>query len=139
MAPSNKPVFLKTFAELTIDELRSMPLHRVFALFFREITSTVTDGSSKVKAKPKKSATVKKKPDKPILTAKLKPSPGFTEAMKRVFTPGPIANYEMKRKELLTKSAEKTGEHQKNDKKHSETVVFPKQNSEENQARNILQ
>jgi hypothetical protein len=128
-ARDKKPAFLKTFSEFTIAELRAMPLSEICSLFFREVTHTF--GS-----KPKKrSHRVKKNAKKPILIAKVKPTfklplvhapqlhvntTGFSEAMKRVFTIGPV-------KADADQPKQGTGKNDENEE--SETVVFSKSSS----------
>src|SRR4051812_1555227 len=99
-----KPAFLKTFSDFTIQELRVMPLKRLFSLFFQEVRTALSDGPAPKKAKSVKRA--KKNTETLILTAKVTKRPTFSfhvpsvhsqqmqrqvtalsEAMKRVFTP----------------------------------------------------
>lgn len=70
MAPKNKPIFLKTFSELTIQELRSLPVSQILSLFFQEVTATFTTTPV---VKVKKARPAKKKVTKHILTARIKP------------------------------------------------------------------
>lgn len=110
-----------------------MPLHQLFSLFFQEIGFTFTE--REVVQKRKKSHKSKKNTEQPILTGSAKKLPrlslktpqfhppdfshvrtsGFTKAMKRVFTPGPVKkNTEGKKPALID---EKNAE--------QETIVFP--------------
>ena len=129
MKRREKPEILKTFTEFTIEELRMMPMRRVLSLFSKEVRATFRGQS--VRQAPKKK-TVKKNATEPILTASIKPSShrlvlhapritfptqGFQQAMKRVFTPGPIKMVNVGKEE-----AGKQGKHQK-----KETVVFTKE------------
>lgn len=129
---AKKPAFLKTFSEFTIAELRAMPLRDIFSLFFREVTHTFNSQPSRKKTS--RSHRVKKNVKQPILIAKVKPTfpmpvvrapqfhvntTGFSEAMKRVFTIGPVktdADHE-----------KQTVKSEKDEK--PETVVFSKSSS----------
>ena len=134
-----KPVFLKTFSECTIAELRAMPLGDVFSLFFREVTEMFH--GDRVRKHHGRVKGAKKRDDEQISKTKHNSIPrlsipfpkvqaprlhlnlaGFTEAMKRVFTIGPVQEEPAppRVKKPKTKKVKK-----------SETVVFSKLASEE--------
>jgi hypothetical protein len=128
-----KPAFLKTFSEFTIAELRTMPVGHVFSLFLEEVSRTFSNAPKKQAQKRQQRA--KKNAENPILTAEVKPAfkmpvmhapqfhvntTGFSEAMKRVFTIGPVKADGQNRKRAVGKT-EKNGK--------TETVVFSKSSS----------
>jgi hypothetical protein len=140
MAPSKKPTFLKTFSEFTIDELRSMPLHRVLSLFARELRTTFTEGKRNTLKKTRNS---KKKVLKLIPMKQRSLPRGFIEAMKRVFVIHVSVNTPVVEKKIVkpTKSAVKVTRSVKEriKPKQEETVVFSSHpTTEENQMNGVL-
>lgn len=139
MTKQNKPSFLKTFSEFTVDELRTMPVQRVLSLFLQEVKTTFTEEPTPRSAKK---STRKKKAVQPIITAQIKPAAGFTQAVKRVFAihtsvTTSIGRQRSKPTKKITKVTRSTKERMT--PKQEETVVFSSQQKpEENQMNTMI-